>query len=99
MAAEHHGLQLSRRHFVQGTGVAGLGLLAGCGRLPGQAASPAKVPRIGVLRTSNEAVQEGDEAFVQGLHDLGYVADYSIIIERRYANEQAARLPEQVAEL
>jgi len=27
----------SRRQFVQGAGVAGLGLLAGCGRLPWQA--------------------------------------------------------------
>ena len=30
----------SRRRFVQGVGVAGLGLLAGCGRLPGQAGPP-----------------------------------------------------------
>jgi len=26
----------SRRQFVRGVGVAGAGLLAGCGRLPGQ---------------------------------------------------------------
>jgi hypothetical protein len=31
---------LSRRQFVQSAGVAGLGLLAGCGRLPGQAPPP-----------------------------------------------------------
>jgi hypothetical protein len=48
MAVEHRRLPVSRRQFVQGAGVAGLGLLAGCGRLPGQAA-PARVPRIGFL--------------------------------------------------
>ena len=40
---------LSRRQFVLGAGAAGLGLLAGCGRLPWQAQPPAKVPRIGLL--------------------------------------------------
>jgi hypothetical protein len=30
MAAEQHGLPVSRRAFVQGAGLAGLGLLAGC---------------------------------------------------------------------
>ena len=39
----------SRRQFVQGVGVVGLGLLAGCGRPPGQAQPPAKVARIGFL--------------------------------------------------
>jgi hypothetical protein len=37
----------SRRQFVQGTGVAGLGLLVGCGRLPWQA--PARPWRLGFL--------------------------------------------------
>jgi hypothetical protein len=32
MATDFRGLSFSRRRFVQGTGVAGLGLLAGCGR-------------------------------------------------------------------
>src|SRR3954449_884434 len=42
--------QVSRRQFVQGAGLAGLGLLAGCGRLPGQAPGPApKVPALGYL--------------------------------------------------
>jgi len=37
----------SRRQFMQGASVAGLGLVAGCGRRPWQA--PAPVPRIGYL--------------------------------------------------
>ncbi len=37
---------LSRRQVVQGAGVAGLGLLVGCGRLPGQAEPAETVYRI-----------------------------------------------------
>ena len=40
----------SRRQFVQGVGAVGLGLVAGCGRLPGQGQPPPpKVPTIGWL--------------------------------------------------
>src|SRR5262245_7928622 len=53
MAAEHRGLLVSRRRFVQGVGVAGLGLLAGCGTLPGQTQPPVKVLRIGWLGPSS----------------------------------------------
>jgi hypothetical protein len=42
---------LSRRQIVQGAGAAGLGLLAGCGRWPGQAQAP-KVPTLGYLAPS-----------------------------------------------
>ena len=35
-------LRPTRRQFVWGVGVAGLGLLAGCGRLPRQAQEPAR---------------------------------------------------------
>jgi hypothetical protein len=40
----------SRRQFVQGRGLAGLGLVAGCGRLPWQTApQPSKIRHIGWL--------------------------------------------------
>ena len=39
----------SRRRFVQGVGVAGLGLVAGCGRLRGQTQQPTRVPRLAFL--------------------------------------------------
>jgi ABC transporter substrate binding protein len=42
---------LSRREFV--VGAAGLGLVAGCGRLPGQA--QARIPRLGVLAAAEGA--------------------------------------------
>jgi hypothetical protein len=37
---------ITRRQFVQGAGVAGVGLLAGCGRLPWQAKQPPEVVGI-----------------------------------------------------
>jgi hypothetical protein len=72
MTAEHRGLPVSRRQFVEGAGIAGLGLLAGCGRRPGQATPPAKMAHIGFLGSINL----GDaqlEAVRQGLQEQNYV--------------------------
>src|SRR5438067_8989066 len=55
MAATNRPLSSSRRRFVQGAGLAGMALLAGCGRLPGQA-PPAKAHRIGYLSPQSLAV-------------------------------------------
>lgn len=49
MAANPCRLYVSRRQFVQAAAVTGLGLLGGCGGLPGHAAPPTKLPRVGVL--------------------------------------------------
>jgi hypothetical protein len=64
---------LTRRRFVQGAGVAGLGLLAGCGRLPWQA--PARVAHVGWL--SPGAQDSPPEVgrfnrFLQSLADYGW---------------------------
>jgi anaerobic selenocysteine-containing dehydrogenase len=40
MTTDARGRSLSRRQFVQGAGVAGLGLLAGCGGQAGAAPTP-----------------------------------------------------------
>src|SRR5262245_20330632 len=69
----------SRRQFVQGVGVAGLGLLAGCGRWPGQEPASPKMPRIGVLVARSEQV----EAFRQGLRDFGYAAGDNVVVQWR----------------
>src|SRR5262249_30852300 len=46
----------SRHPFVQGVGMAGLGLVAGCGRLPGQATPQAKsVHPLAFLGTATPA--------------------------------------------
>jgi ABC-type uncharacterized transport system substrate-binding protein len=87
---------ISRRRFV--VGAAGAGLLAGCGRWPGQASPPARVPRIGYLGGAS-AGGPTDEAFLEGLRALGYVEGQNLEIDWRFAEGRAEVLPPLVAEL
>jgi putative tryptophan/tyrosine transport system substrate-binding protein len=81
---------INRRQILRTAGVAGLGLLVGCGRLPGQAQAP-RVPRIGWLhRASAPWVYMSD--LLAGLQDWGYVEGHNLIIEYRYADNQPDRL-------
>ena len=86
----------SRRHLMQGAGVAGLGLLAGCGRLPGQAPAAQRVPRIGFLSGARLSWQAG---FQEGLRDFGYVEGQNVTLEYRFAEGTTAGFPEIAAEL
>ncbi|HEY7062781.1 MAG TPA: ABC transporter substrate-binding protein, partial [Chloroflexota bacterium] len=111
MAVNRHGLAVSRRRFVQGAGAAGLGLLAGCGRLPvqlqPQTQQPAKVYRIGYLATgptdSTAAPTPGTnasfDAFLDGLHDYNYVDGQNLVIEYRASVQGEERLRELAYEL
>ena len=56
----------SRRQLVQGAGAVGLGLVAGCGRLPWQAEQQAKIPRVGLLA----GTPPWAEVFRQALREL-----------------------------
>jgi putative tryptophan/tyrosine transport system substrate-binding protein len=95
---DRHGNHLSRRRFV--VGVAGLGLLAGCGRLPWQPPPAAKIPRIGVQSAGlPSAVAARIEAFRQALRELGYVEGENVVIEYRYAEGELDRLPALAADL
>jgi putative tryptophan/tyrosine transport system substrate-binding protein len=59
-----------------------------------------KVPRIGFLATvSPSTISDRVEAFRQGLRELGYVEGKNIVIEWRYAEGKADRLPGLAAEL
>ena len=59
-----------------------------------------KNPRIGYLTLSSPAANSvRREAFLDGLRKLGYVDGQNIIIEYRYADSRADRLPELAAEL
>ena len=93
----------SRRQFVQGMGVAGFGLLGGCGRLPGQAQQAAKVHRIGYLSPGFFSDEDlGSSllaAFQQSLREHGYVEGQNIAIEYRWAGRAADRLATLAAEL
>src|SRR5262249_49926627 len=90
----------SRRQFVQGVGVAGLALLGGCGRLPGQAPPPLKVHRLGYL-SNNTAASDAAVvvAFRTGLRDLGYLEGQPLTTEWRFAETHPEQLPELAAAL
>jgi putative ABC transport system substrate-binding protein len=65
-----------------------------------EAQQPKKVPRIGFLATvSPSTLSDRVEAFRQGLRELGYVEGKNIVIEWRYAEGKADRLPGLAAEL
>jgi putative ABC transport system substrate-binding protein len=65
-----------------------------------EAQQPATVPRIGFLIASSpSAMAPRLEAFWQGLRELGYVEGKTIILERRYGDGKADRLPALAAEL
>ena len=61
-----------------------------------EAQQTGKVPRIGYLTSVGSAP---NEAFLQGLRDLGYVEGKNILIEFRTTGGKYERLPELAAEL
>jgi putative tryptophan/tyrosine transport system substrate-binding protein len=74
-------------------------LLVGYGGSAG-AQQPGKVPRIGFLATvSPSANSARNEAFRQGLRELGYVEGRNIVIEWRFAEGKLDRVPALAAEL
>jgi putative ABC transport system substrate-binding protein len=65
-----------------------------------EAQQPARIHRIGILNpTSGSVFPARVEAFRQRLRELGYVERKNILIEYRYAEGKAERLPDLVAEL
>src|SRR4051794_41923694 len=78
---DHPTSRVSRRQFVQGASVAGLGLLGGCGRLWGNRSSALNAPRIGVLASG--APEPQHEMLRQGLRDAGYVEGQNLAMEWR----------------
>src|SRR5262249_32147905 len=65
-----------------------------------QAQQSKKVSRIGYLSgTSSSALSARAASFEQGLHSLGYIEGRNVVIEYRYAEGKADRLPALAAEL
>jgi putative tryptophan/tyrosine transport system substrate-binding protein len=58
-----------------------------------------RVPRIGFLTTSPSVFPDRNEAFRQGLRELGYVEGKNIVIEWRYTEGNPDRYPALTAEL
>jgi putative ABC transport system substrate-binding protein len=70
-----------------------------CGAVA-QAQEPKKIPRIGLLSFGTaEAARSRQQAFLEGLRDLGWIEGQNIAIERRYANESRNQLLDTAAEL
>ena len=68
--------------------------------LAAEAQLPAKVPRIGILSSGSlQDNSDNRDAFLQGLHALGYVEGQTIILEERWAEQKRERLPDLAAEL
>jgi putative ABC transport system substrate-binding protein len=61
-----------------------------------EAQQPGRIPRIGVLTLGTSPHLA---AFETGLRELGYVEGKNIVVERRHANGEPARLPGLAAEL
>ena len=91
----------SRRRFLRGGLVlAGLGLLAGCGKSPWTGRQAAKVPVIGFLAVgSREGRAPLIEGFLQGLREHGHAEGQTVAIEYRFSEGRDDRLPELAAEL
>jgi putative tryptophan/tyrosine transport system substrate-binding protein len=98
MAVDRRWRPVSRRRAFRAAGVAGLGLLVGCGRLTGQAQEPAKVPRIGYVGTP-AAGDPQSEALREGLRELGYREGHNLAIEWRPTAGSRERVLEALGEL
>jgi putative ABC transport system substrate-binding protein len=85
---------IDRRAFI---GTLAGGLLAA--PLAAEAQQATKVPRIGYLVTSLAVSPHPQEAFRQGLRDLGYVEGRNVVIEYRDAEGKPERFPAVAAEL
>ena len=65
-----------------------------------EAQQPRKVPLIGVLHPSSVSIHKSrNDAFLQGLHELGYVEGKNINIEYRYAEGKRDRYRDLAAEI
>jgi putative tryptophan/tyrosine transport system substrate-binding protein len=87
---------MERRRFIE---VIAGGLLAAPLAAEAQEQKAGKVYRIGFLALNLAAAPHVQEAFRQGLRDLGYVAGRNVVIEYRSAEGKYERLPALAAEL
>jgi putative tryptophan/tyrosine transport system substrate-binding protein len=83
---------MRRRDFIIGLG--------GASALPFAARAQKAMPRIGFLHSgTSEQNANRLRGFLNGLSDAGFVDGQNVAIEYRWANGQAARLPEMAADL
>lgn len=93
---------VTRRAFVRGAGLAGLGLVAGCGGLPWQAQQSSKMPRVGVLLSVPAypvGAPSAPATLRAALQELGYVERQNIVFDVGSAEGHADRVPDLAADL
>jgi putative ABC transport system substrate-binding protein len=79
-----------------------LGLALGVRLHPAQGQPPHRTPRVGFLYFGSRKPGPGGEryaAFLEGMRELGYVNGKDVLIEARFADSHADRLPALVGEL
>jgi putative ABC transport system substrate-binding protein len=68
--------------------------------LPAQAQQPKRIAKIGYLTAGTPAAfAQNIEAFKQGLRELGYVEGKTFVLELRYGEARAERVPQLAREL
>jgi len=85
----------SRRHWSFLSIIVSAMLFALC--RSGEAQQQERIARIGYLSATRP--QPRDEAFRQGLHDLGYLEGKNIVIDWRFAEGKLDQVPRNAAEL
>jgi putative ABC transport system substrate-binding protein len=92
---------VSRRRFVRGVGLAGLGLLAGCGQQSLPWPQAGKVYRVGILgdKASDPSEARLWQAFRLRLQELGWIEGGNPSLEYRWVEGNADRLPDLAADL
>jgi putative tryptophan/tyrosine transport system substrate-binding protein len=88
MVAGHCALPVTRRQFVQGAGLAGLGLLAGCGRWPGQDQERPKLYRLGLFHVGTDHVPPSLEPLLAELRTLGHQEGTTIHLDWRNLEDE-----------
>jgi putative ABC transport system substrate-binding protein len=88
---------MQRRAFIAGIGSVAAWPLAA------RAQQSGKLPRVGILSPGRSELPDTGvimlDAFLQGLHELGYTEGRNLILQRQYAEWRPERLRELAAEL
>jgi putative ABC transport system substrate-binding protein len=79
--------------------LAGALLLTACAVQSPAAPQPAPLPRVGFLALGSQGLSGDVEPFREGLREQGYVEGQNVLVEYRFADGQADRLPSLVADL
>src|SRR3989449_10611189 len=100
LSKSHSGNPKSAIQNPKWLGLSGIAfVLVVCGAVA-QAQQQGKVPRIGYLSALSPSAEASRlDGFRQGLRDLRYVDEKSVVIESRFAEGKLDRLPDLVAEL